>query len=455
MKKFKKYLEEKTYTRLIPSELIKPNGKTQVARTTILRDKIQGGEDLVLSNGKTIKVADPESVLNALDQFMKDEKPFAILGADGNSYSSSDLGKTSEFGGGGGAGSGTKATAYNESAQCVWLQAMLDHGYQNSFEYFTDDILSDAFKKVDTGKTKLKDILNISDAWKNSSYLAGKFIIEKGYVTKGMTFHRDSKLMKEIYKAKDKAFKNNGFGKFSHDKWNPGDIWAAAPDFKISEIKTDSVEDLNKSIMQLYVDRRLVGISLKLVVKKPKAVERNVERPPDTDDHKVLSVAVQSNRGTFWSSKSSSIVYDSGSAEIKDNAYLGSNKMEIKGKTARGGGAGWGIIVDASRQVLKKKLPDHSNIKKTAIRAAKGDKRALDVVWKLTSYMEPNMSREEFDKEISAKDAGWISAKLGGLYLTSIIKSNMGTKANRFLTKLINYAASKSEDASAHVVIKE
>lgn len=453
MKSLKGYLLE--FTKLTPKELAKPNGQTKVKRTDILRDLIKAGSKLDLANGGKLEVAEPESVLSAIDQFEKDNKPFGILGKDGKSYTSSDLGKTKEFGGGGGAGAGTEATAFNESAQCVWLQAMMDHGYQHDFEYFTDEILSDAYKKVQVGKTKLNDILNISDQWKMSSYLAGQFIMKQGYVKKGMILHRDSKTMNAIYKAKDLAFKNNGFGKFSHDKWNPGDIWAVVPDFNIKEVNTDSVKGLNLSILELFSTRRAVGISLKLVVKKAKAVERNVETPPDTDDHKIMSVALQSQRGTFWSAKGGTITFDDGVMEIKDNSYLGTNKVEIKGKTARGGGAGWGYIQDASAMTLKKKLPDHSQIKATAKRAEKGDVRALTVLWKLTQYMEPNMSKEEFDTEVAKKDAGWISAKLGALYLTSAIKSNMGPKANRFITKLVNYAGSKSEDASAHVIIKE
>lgn len=454
MRSFKGYLVEGT--KLIPSELKKPNGLTKEKRTDILRRLIQNGEALELVKGGPFVVQDIESAMAAIDQFERDEKPFALIGANGTTISSSELKKSKPFGGGGGgSGAGTENTAYNESAQCVWLQAMLDHGYQNDFDFFTDEILSEAYKKVDVGKTKLDSILNITDQWKMSSYLAGQHIIKNGYVKKGMKFHRDSDVMNKIYKLKDDAFKNNGFSKFSHDKWNPGDIWAVSPDFDFKEINTDSVAGLNKSILELFVQRRLVGISLKLVKKKAKNVERNVELPPDTDDHKVMAVALQSQRGTFWSTKGGTITFDTGVMEIKDNAYLGTNKVEIKGKTARGGGAGWGIIVDGSKQVFRKNLPKHNKIKATAIRAAKGDKRALTVVWKLTKYMEPNMSEEEFNENITTKDAGWISAKLGALYITSIIKSNMGQKANRFVTKLVNYAGSKSEDSSAHVIIKE
>ena len=39
------------------------------------------------------------------------------------------------------------------------------------------------------------------------------------------------------------------------------------------------------------------------------------------------------------------IVYDSGSLNFKDNSPGGTNKAEIKGKKARGGGLSWGITL--------------------------------------------------------------------------------------------------------------
>ena len=83
----------------------------------------------------------------------------------------------------------------------------------------------------------------------------------------------------------------------------------------------------------------------------------NIQRPPDIDDHKVKQILLQgAKRGDFWSTKSGAIVYDSGSLLLKDNSAGGSVKAEIKGKTARGGGAGWGILIDGAKQVFRKTL---------------------------------------------------------------------------------------------------
>jgi len=454
---FQEVLSEEL-VKLTPAQLVKPNGQTGEPRIDILARLIKDGAPLELAKGGTFVVVDKESALDQIKNW-NEKTPIALKGDGDNFITSNDLGKSKVFGGAmGGAGGGTLMTKLTESHQCVIIQAMLDHGMQ-SMEFFQDDkILKDAYKKVDVDAT-LDEVLSVDDSWFNSSYLSAQLIIKEGYVKKGMTLHRGSKTMVGIYLAKNEAFKNSGFGKFSDDKWNPGDIWATASDFKLSEINKTSVRGLNKSILKLYSERRLVGISLKLVKKAAKIKEYNIETPPDTDDHKLVKVLLQGERrGEFWSSKGGTIFYDVGSLTIKDNSYQGTNKVEIKGKTARGGGASWGIIVDSAKQVFgaSSKIPEHKVIKELSNKIAKKkDKKSIDMMWGLYNHFYKNTTREEFDKNLETKDAGWVSAKLGALILCYNIDKNTGPKANRFITKLINYAGSKSEDSSAYVKVYE
>lgn len=442
--------------KLTPAQLDKPNGKTGEARIDILARLVKDGVPLELAKGGTFTVVDVESALDQIKNW-NGKTAIALKGEGDKFITSNDLGKSKVFGGAqGGAGGGTLNTKLTESHQCVVLQAMLDHGMQ-TMEFFQDDeILKAAYKKVDVDAT-LDEVLSVDDSWFNSSYLSAQLIIKEGYVNKGMVFHRGSKTMIGIYLAKNQAFKNSGLGKFSDDKWNPGDIWAVAPDFKMSEINTESVRALNKSILKLFSERRLVGISLKLVKKAGKAKVYNNQTPPDVDDHKLTKVLLQGEkRGEFWSSKGGTIVYDIGSMTIKDNSYQGTNKVEIKGKTARGGGASWGIIVDAAKQVFRGGIPEHKVIKDLSNKIAKKkDKRSIEQMWKMYNHFYKNTPREEFDEKLATKDAGWVSAKLGALYLCYAIDKNTGPKANRFITKLINYAGSKSEDSSTYVKVYE
>jgi len=459
MLNFKSFLIEAT--NLVPSELKKPASggpNAGMNRTEILANKIRKQEPLTLAKGGEFLVTDTQSALASIEQFKKDGKAFKMFGKNGAEISSSDLLKTPEFGGGAGAGGGTENTAIGESAQCVWMAAMLDIGHAMPIESFTDDVLTKAFSKVSVGKTSLKEILEIDDSWKTSSYLIAQYAIQNGIIEKGMTFHRDDTLMKSIYAAKDIAFKNNDLRPLTHDKWNPGDIWVADSDFNISELSTQTVEGINDDILDLYLAKRLVGISLKKVGKAVKGEEKNVERPPETDDHKYVEGRIKAlARGEWYTTKANYIIYDEGQLDLRDNSAFGTHKVEIKGKGARAGGAAWGVIVDAAKRIYRKNLPKTSDIKKEANLIANGDAAAITKFTQMLQTIDKTISEEDVKEKlqtIGRNPAIWIHGKLGGLYVLNLIADG-GIKANQFITQLINYAGSATSESSAYIILKE
>lgn len=446
--------------KLTPSELTKPNSSTGENRVEILLRLIKDGKPLELAKGGTFVVTDIEHAIAGIDIWFKDKsdkkKPIPLKGANDTFITSSDLKKSKVFGGGGGAGGGTANTKNTESHQCVMIQAMLDHGMQSE-EFFTDDIMKAAYKKVFVDAS-LDEVLSVNDTWINSSYQSAILLIKNGYVNKGMTFHRGDKVMNLIYAKKSIAFKNSGFPNLKDDKWNPGDIWAVAKDFNIKkELGEDSVKTLNLDILEHFVNRRLVGISLKMVKKKGKFVEMNVERPPDVDDHKIKQILLQGKaRGDFWSTKGGTIVYDVGELGLKDNSAGGAVKAELKGKTARGGGAGWGVMMDAMQQVFRRAPAPKfkSDIFGVAKKIDKGDKKSIEKFWKMYNHFY-DTSYDDFLVELKKKDAFWISAKLGVMTICYEVSKNTGPKSNRFITKVVNYAGSKAEDSSSYIKVYE
>ena len=212
----------------------------------------------------------------------------------------------------------------------------------------------------------------------------------------------------------------------------------------------------NKALLQAFADRQLVGISLKLVKKKPKIAVLNAKLPPDTDDHKILKILLQGEkRGTFWSNKGATILFDDGKFDLRAGSLGGAIKGEIAIKTARGGGAGYGIMQDALQSTLRKKIPDNGKINQMAKKILKGDKKSISVFHKMYSHFYKNDSYENFEKELLAKDVYWIGSKLACLYVVYVVDIHMGTRANRWITKIINYAGSKSEDSSVYVKVYE
>ena len=448
---FQKYIREGV--RLTPGELQKPNSKTGEDRLDILARLIKAGTPLELNKGKPFIVTEVEAALDQIAIFRKLKKPFILTGKDGKTISSSELGKSAAFGGGGGAGGGTLNTKITESHQCVICQAMLDEGIQEE-DYFTnEEVLRAAYKKVEVDAS-IDEVLSVEGTWATSSYLSAVILINGSYINKSQTFHRNSKLMSKIYAMKNEAYKNSGQKPISDDKWNPGDFWAIDKGFDFKSLNTDNIAAYNKTILQNFVDRKLVGISLKLVKKGGKAKQYNVKLPPDTADHKILKIRFQGEkRGDFWSNKGATIVFDGGKMDFRAGSAGGAIKGEIVLKTARGGGAGYGVLQDALKSIFRKSIPDNSSVLKTAKAIAKGDKKSLIIFYNMYKGFYKNESPEEFEKHIASKDQWWIHSKLACLYVLYTVDKFGGTKANRWLTKIVNYAGSTSEDSSSYVKI--
>ena len=461
MQSFKEFIVEAVG--LGPSEL----KKTATAgpykdqeRTDILADLIKKQTPLELIKGKDIIIANVPETLERIEQFKKDGKTFEMTGVNGRTITSSMLNKSKYFGGGAGAGGGTTQTAIGESAQCVWMAAMLEIGSAMPIESFTDKVLTKAFKSVSVGGTSLKQILAIDDGWKMSSYLTAQYAMDNDIIERGMFFHRDDKFMKAIYAAKNTAFKNNGFKPLPDDKWNPGDIWAEEKGFNINELDTSSLEGLNNDILDLYLQQRLVGISLKKVSRSVTSVEKNVERPPLTSDHKFSAGRIKSvSKGEWYTTKSNFVDFQGGWMSLSANKAFGSHKVEIKGKGARGGGASWGVMQDAAQRVYGgKKLPKNSDMAKEAKLIAAGDKKAVNKFTSMLQKFDKTISSEQVVEELgkmkSKAAAVWIHGKLGGLHILTLIHQG-GTKADQFVTQIVNYAGSSTSDSSAYIKLTE
>ena len=452
MLKFRSFLSE-GMTALRPGELSKPNSKTKEPRIDILKHAAINGVTLALAkdNSEVVIANTPENI-TAIDNF-DGKTPFNLITTDNKEISSSQIGKSAIFGGGAGAGGGTENTAQTESGQCLWLAAMLQYGNQ-PIEFFTPSILKSAMKRIDVGGTSFDEMVSMDSAWQVSAYLSAQKIIKAGYANKKHKFHRDSDTMNYIYKkAKKEAFKNSDISALTDDKWNPGDIWAIEDGVDLKkELDTSSIGALNTSLLRLFKERKVVGISLKLVKKDAKAKEYNIEGSPQ--NHKFVSGAVKTQRGTFFSNKGGTVEFSGGTMEIRPNNYLGANKIEIMGKTARGGGAGWGVIMAAGKRYLNVNIPAHGSIKRIAQKLASGkNKRSELYFYKMAKSADASLTFDYYMEEIRNKDAGWFSAKLAAVMIVHYLNNNKGRKADSFINAIVNYAASSSDDSSAFVKI--
>ena len=469
MQSFSKYnLIEKSVPMGNP-EWEKNNGKTGEPRIDILKRLIKQGSSIELAKGGSFKVDkdDVEDSLKVIDAYVSGgyKAGFTLNASDGKVYKNTFIGKTEVFGGGvGGAGSGTKDTERNESHNACMMKAIVDHGYNNDIDFFNDQVIAKAYKDNGTSNISANTdkILETPEDWVKSSYYASKFLAEKGYINKNMTFHRGDKKMTMIYTLKNIAYKNNGFSPLKDDKWNPGDVWAIDKSFDFKVLDVSSVTAYNTSLIKAFNERKLVGISLKKVVKYPPYTqEYNNQVPPDTDLHKVKSLNLSSGRGDFWSSKNGFLVYDSGILIFKDNTAGGTIKAEVKGSTSRGGGISWGGMVEFVKRETKKDMGQHAkSIKPVAKKIEKElnlDEKKQKTIqknwWPMYREFNKNDTYEEMIEELKKKDWTWISAKLAIMTIFYHIQKAGGVKANAITTHLVNYAGSQMSESAVYIKV--
>lgn len=443
--------------RLAPGELLKKNSNTGEPRIDILENAIKKGIALPLVDGSELVLANSTDNLDAVENFKTEGKAFSLTSKDGTRIiKSSDIGKSAIFGGGGGgAGGGTQQTAIVESMQCVYLQAMLDEGIK-PIEFFKPSVLKKAYAKCEVGGTTFNEIRDFDPSWHVSAYLSGVIILKKGYVNKSHVFHRDSNTMKKIYAKKKEAFKNSGLDILTDDKWNPGDIWAVEKNFDVDSMRTRTIQEYNEDILKAFKNRDCVGISLKLVKKNAKlSVLNDSNKRPSALKYVESKTQGQQRNNTFFSSKGGQIIYSDGKMECRPNSQLAVIKAEILGKTARGGGASWGVISEIVKDVAGVTLPNNSAIVNAAKAMKRGDKSAISKFWNDAKLVNKNIKEKDFKAEIPGCELEWIHGKYGVCTLLSTLQRNKGKKANDIVNSIHNYAGSQSKLSSVYIKVYE
>ena len=211
---FSDYLDKRSLKPLTPAELRKPNHSTGEIRIDILKRLIESNEELELIDGTTFKCTNIEGAVQKLEQFDENSKAFELEGLINEkvvNIKSSRLAKSKVFGGLKGAGAGVQITALTESIQCVYLALAIDIlGRDLKCEDITVENVKDAWKRVRVD-VPLKTVLSKQpDDWINSSILIANKLRKSGVLQKNMMYHRNSEVMKSIYKTAREVFKNEG-----------------------------------------------------------------------------------------------------------------------------------------------------------------------------------------------------------------------------------------------------
>lgn len=437
----------------------KVNSQTGEPRLDILLRLMKSGEAMPTVDGVEVVVRNTPENIEAVKR-LKGEGKAVKLETDKGEILSGKIGKSPVFGGASsGSGGGTKQTADAESLQCVYCEYLLNSN-RPAFETIQPSDLKRAMGKTEISGASFTDMMALDPSWHWSAYWTAEELIQKGYIRRGMTFHRGDKVMKAIYKAKDDALKNSGMPKLSDDKWNPGDIWAVTSPAVVNSLPTGSIQELNSALVKLYKERKLVGISLKKVLKKESIKCVIMNEVPNADIHKFVGGKMMATfarkASEFWRSKSGVIEFDDGKADIRTSSQFASINFEITLKTARGGRAGWDQINQSLKKRIGKNVPDNKQLVRIAKDLnAKGEKsRYAKVFYNMVKKVHPSVSEKEFYEGLTSKRADEVHSKIGAAYVMSALYDNKANgKADLVITDLVNYAGSKLDISSIYAKV--
>ena len=140
--------------------------------------------------------------------------------------------------------------------------------------------------------------------------------------------------------------------------------------------------------------------------------------------------------------------------EIRAARALGAVNVEIRGKGARGGRAGYGELQYAARTYLGTKLEDNVVLVNKAKQLLTGkNPRLLEDFYKMVKSVHPSIKKDEFVTGLETSKIDSIHANLVISHIARALVNSPAKNRNEFVTYLVNYAGSKLPISSAYVKI--
>jgi hypothetical protein len=444
---------------MAPGEWAKINSNTKVDRIDILRLLMKNGEAMPKIDGTEIVVKNTPENRAAVDRLDK-EKKTQDLETNKGTIKSNEIKKSIVFGGDqGGRGGGEAQTARAEIMQCVYCEHIVNNP-RASFESIQPSDLEKAYNGTSVVGATFEQVMELDPSWHYSGYWTAKRLVRAKLINNKMTFHRNDRVMNDIYKVKDVAVKNSNLTKIENDKWNPGDIWATTDKSIASKLPNKSIQELNIKLIELFDSRKLMGISLKKVVAENQLKLEIKNKDAGRYKYKFISgrsmTVFKLKGGDIWRSKSSDVEFEGGSAAIRNKADFAALTFELKLKTARGGGGGYKQISDSIKNRMNINLPSNPDLKTQANNLKQqGEKsRYAMPLYNMVKKIHPQVTKQEWMQGFNEKRAAEIHSKIAGIHvLHALVANAKNGKADLVITDMVNYAGSTLEESSIYAKV--
>lgn len=358
--------------------------------------------------------------------------------------------------------SASSKTALAESAVCIATAFLLqknrdltidDLENKKSIEYITTKI-NDI---VDIGeldsKKGIKEVLGFlanDETWLTTSVQTASILKEKLKLGKNHHFHRDSMFMNNIYKQALKHIKilNKVGLRIGGDKWNPGDIWIAKGSNNKGFSAKKDLTELNAAVLKKFNDADIMGVSLKKLGKSPTYSIYNLEN----QERNFFFKEVKKPAGDLMDSKDMYIVTQKGrELQIRTFDTNSDIQVEIKGSSAAGGKAGFGLVSHAIKKIANEdilsrheinKMTEDSKIKliRKLYTSSFGDSAPLKNKILDTVNSKKNRVGKSYKSWSNAAQNDYWSSKIQALQICSVIKNSK--KQDDIMTIIVSYAAS-------------
>ena len=386
--------------------------------------------------------------------------------------------KDADFGGGAGSGGGADDTKYTESLQCYYCSYVFNKAKKQVTSISPKELAS-AKQYVDATKSLAECLKSGPADWietdvyiKTANKLWGKF----GRKVSGFPivyFHRGSTFMNNVYKAKkkcqdiDKDSDNpQAPGSFSHDKWNPGDIWMSTfgkAEKPLDEF-TSSWGELNKKVAELAganktTDKtKLLGISLKKIGNVP-AKFKEYKKPGSVVKKEYTYKGYKYGKtGDFFSSQD--IYFETSADDIQFRTFGGPFQWqgEIKGSSAAAGKIGGGNVDFYTNQVMSKRFLPAQGETALFAEAKKDDypeklyelyKKHNAGQLRARNLMDYSVFQENFEKI----NLNWKNSKIVCMKFLDVIESSTKKEQNDFVNLLYLYGSSDTQQSSYFVKV--
>ena len=281
--------------------------------------------------------------------------------------------------------------------------------------------------------------------------------------------------MDNIYKAKTECHNKDkksddpqAPGSFSHDKWNPGDIWMST--FSITDKPLENFSSgwgiLNKKVAELAGAEapgdktKLLGISLKKIGKTSAANIKYYKKPTAAiKKNYTYSGYKYGKTGDFFASQD--IYIETNSGEIQFRTFSGTTAWqgEIKGTAAAAGKIGGGNVNFYAKQIFSKEFLPQAGESQLFLEARKSDypEKLYELYAKYNTGQIKKTTLLEYEdflnKFNTETNLNWKNSKIVCMKFLDVLESASQSKQNDFINLLYLYGSSDTEQSSYFIKI--